>query len=253
MFATKLLARPIACTTCGFDLRGLPSEELCPECGTAIKPTLRSQGFLLLEAQSKRGVSLAARICCICSFIILCSTVALATGRVLDHPSFIVIGTVCGVLSSMLSAIARDRAIRTIPARGDTERSGSLVPGRVAVPVFVGGALWGWVAICAASIWSVNPWSGLLAQVFFLCSVHTTWYVESGFVRWLSDIAPTDAVEHTTVKLRDVCRHCMWVTPLGWGLANTACIFGMVCVVTIAVVPAWLGAGYVSWIMQEEE
>ena len=68
------------CVTCGYDLRSLPIEQSCPECGTPIELSLRgdllSQSDPAWVARLARGQSvlvLGARfclICMVCAFVI---------------------------------------------------------------------------------------------------------------------------------------------------------------------------------------
>ena len=70
----------LRCITCGYDLRSLPTEESCPECGTRIELSLRGDLLSLSDpawvARLARGQSLlvlGVRICLIvmvCAFVI---------------------------------------------------------------------------------------------------------------------------------------------------------------------------------------
>ncbi len=91
------------CITCGYDLRSLPTEESCPECGTPIELSLR--GDLLSRsdpawvARIARGQSLlviGVRLCLIvmvCAFVIPLLMVvlvfALPLGRGINIPTWI--------------------------------------------------------------------------------------------------------------------------------------------------------------------
>lgn len=80
----------LRCITCGYDLRSLPTEESCPECGTRIEWSLRG-GLLSLSdpawvARLARGQSLlvlGVRFCLIvmvCAFVIPLSVFVLVFG-----------------------------------------------------------------------------------------------------------------------------------------------------------------------------
>ncbi|MCH8209871.1 MAG: hypothetical protein IIB99_00725 [Planctomycetes bacterium] len=70
----------LRCITCGYDLRSLPTEESCPECGTPIELSLRgdllSQSDPAWVARLARGQSVLVfgvrfcLICMVCAFAI---------------------------------------------------------------------------------------------------------------------------------------------------------------------------------------
>lgn len=69
----------LRCITCGYDLRSLPTEEQCPECGTRIELSLRgdllSRSDPVWVSRIARGQSLLVIGVRLCLIVMVCAIV----------------------------------------------------------------------------------------------------------------------------------------------------------------------------------
>jgi hypothetical protein len=178
----RVLDEDVLCATCGYDLRGLPADGNCPECGGAIVASLiaaanprRVAWALALLGRSYLGSSLALLFttCCIGSdspsaaWIIAlllggASLLRYIAVRVLnrqpalrEHPT---IGSHLRPLTILL--IAEGAIVAAVGAATILPKAGISVPYLSAVLVVAGGA---WLILTAASMWFAGELAHSLA------------------------------------------------------------------------------------------
>jgi hypothetical protein len=132
------IAEDVACRRCGYNLRGLPREALCPECGTLAALSARSDRLRYADPRWLEKVLLGLRVAVIAAAVGLTTFFA---------RTFLIRGGLAGMLVEALVSAALVWAgwLVTTPEPGGTELERAETARKVTRTALTAGACFHWL------------------------------------------------------------------------------------------------------------